>query len=139
MDAYDQSALVRLERRVTAHGECRLVSGCRSDGYVTFFYRGRTDYAHLVAYGILTGPIPPGFDVHHLCERRNCIAQQHLEAVPIMVHHQRHEKALCKQGHLMSGANLYLHRWRGGGVARECRACKNETNRRYRERKARMV
>ncbi len=100
------------------------------DGY------GVTSYntAHVAAYITWVGPIPPGMEVHHKCEVRNCLNPDHLEAVT----HQdntRYSRGWTKKGdvwfckfkHEMTFENT---RWKGRFV--ECRECHNERKRQSR-------
>ncbi len=43
--------------------------------------RKRTTTAHRRAYEQAYGPIPPGHDVHHVCETKLCINPEHLVAL----------------------------------------------------------
>lgn len=36
---------------------------------------------HRLVYELAVGPIPPGYDVHHICEVKRCIYPKHLEPV----------------------------------------------------------
>ncbi|OXM67334.1 hypothetical protein CF165_17410 [Amycolatopsis vastitatis] len=45
--------------------------------------------AHRAHYKLHVGPIPPGFDVDHLCRLRACVRPDHLEAVEPTVNKQR--------------------------------------------------
>lgn len=55
-------------------------------GYGSLSYRDdqgtpRTITAHRLAYLLLIGPIPEGFEVDHLCSNRGCVRPSHLEPV----------------------------------------------------------
>jgi hypothetical protein len=39
-------------------------------------------YAHRLMYELVHGPIPPGYEIDHLCEVESCINPDHLQAVP---------------------------------------------------------
>lgn len=59
---------------------------------------GREEFAHRVAYRLLTGPIPEGFVVDHLCEVKWCCNPAHLEAVTYAENVRRAHKT-CRRGH----------------------------------------
>ncbi|WP_420883183.1 hypothetical protein [Thermobispora bispora] len=87
------------------------------------------------------GPIPPGWEVDHLCHHwewcrlgadcphRACVNPSHWLAVPSRVNNARSgsptainaRKRVCVRGHPLAGANLRLRRDRPGH--RECREC----------------
>lgn len=50
-------------------------------GYGTFRRKGKTMFSHRFAYEQLVGPIPPRFDLDHLCRVPACVNPAHLEAV----------------------------------------------------------
>jgi hypothetical protein len=110
--------------------------------------------AHRVAYELLVGPIPSGFELDHTCHtracdegdscpHRACVNVDHLEPVTheenirrsnfYTYDHKlsiRKRKAVCKQGHPYAGDNLSFDR-KGSQV---CRACQKTNLARYRER-----
>lgn len=49
--------------------------------YGTFWVAGQSKKAHRVAYEALTGPIPAGHEIDHLCRNPACVNPAHLEAV----------------------------------------------------------
>lgn len=69
------------------HG-CRLwTAGKQGVGYGTFYWNGRRQLAHRVAYELVIGPVPPLHQVDHVrsrgCRHRNCVNPEHLEAVSL--------------------------------------------------------
>jgi hypothetical protein len=107
-------------------------SGCWlwrvGDGYAQFYFEGRVQPAHRVAYELVVGPIPDGLELDHLCRNHPCVNPAHMEPVTHQVNvlrgvgitARRAQQTHCLRGHPLSGANLYM-RSDGG---RECRACR---------------
>lgn len=50
-------------------------------GYGQFYANGRVHAAHRWIYAQMRGPIPPGYQIDHLCRRPSCVNPDHLEAV----------------------------------------------------------
>lgn len=42
---------------------------------------GKAERAHAVAYKMLVGPVPPGYEVDHKCHNKSCVRPDHLRAV----------------------------------------------------------
>ena len=42
--------------------------------------------AHRIAWVVHRGPVPPGYEIHHMCGTRSCIDPAHLDAVPVAEH-----------------------------------------------------
>lgn len=72
-------------------------TGTGRGGYGKVRYEGRMQSVHRVVYTELVGPIPPGWEVDHLCARwggyswprRRCCNIEHLECVPGDVNNRR--------------------------------------------------
>lgn len=115
---------------------CLIYSGAINHGYGNFHYGNRRWQAHRLAYTLANGPIPDGLVLDHLCRVKSCCNVDHLEAVAQRLNVLRGEtvpaknsaKTHCKYGHLLSGDNLVLAQ-RGGHLKRNCRTCRNATER----------
>ena len=111
-------------------------------GYGNFYVGGgranaTNKKAHVVAYELLVGPVPPGLELDHLCRNPPCVNPAHLEAVthaenmrrsPIL---GRWERTECKQGHPFDEENTYRY-LRDGRERKGCRACARDRMRRRR-------
>ena len=49
-------------------------------------------HAHRLIYEELVGPIPAGYDLHHLCENVSCVNPEHMEPLARNIHAARHRK-----------------------------------------------
>ncbi len=103
---------------------CQLATGrTDKDGYA-FLGRSR---AHIVAYEAAVGPIGDGLVLDHMCNRRNCVAPHHLEAVTQSVNlyrrnwRNRSRIKLCPKGH-----SLDINAIVTPEMGRVCRACNRE-------------
>jgi hypothetical protein len=50
------------------------------------------EYAHVLAWETVFGPVPKGWHVHHRCETKSCIRPDHLEAMDPRNHRAVHLK-----------------------------------------------
>lgn len=71
--------------------QCWLWAGDKSRGGYGRFRRRDVPraYAHCVAYEMLVGPIPKGYEVDHGCRRPACVNPSHLEAVTVAENRRR--------------------------------------------------
>lgn len=109
-------------------GPCRLwICRCDKDGYGQMKHRGKTERAARVAFVIFRGPIPDGKILDHLCRRRPCVNEWHLEPVTDRENLLRGEteaarkaaQTHCINGHAFTRENTYAY----SGKRRMCRAC----------------
>jgi hypothetical protein len=88
--------------------------------------------AHLAAWRVMRGPVPPGMELHHVCENKACVNVAHLVPVTRKQHEALHAPTHCVNGHPFDAENTYA---RPGGW-RQCRACNRAAVARYTKRKA---
>lgn len=89
---------------------------------------------HRIAYELFKGDVPLDMSLDHLCKQRNCINPDHLEIVTAVENVMRGDsphavnarKELCKQGHNLTGTNVYRRKDRN---TRECKICRNSASR----------
>lgn len=117
----------RMARRIVeSDSDCWEWTGVLShNGYGLVTVERRMRQVHRFVYELLSGPIPEGLQLDHLCRVRHCCNPEHLEPVTGAENIRRGVEARthCKQGHLYDEANTYM---RNDG-ARRCRKCHNAT------------
>jgi len=122
----------RFWSKVDKSGDCWLWLAAKRNGYGAFSVsRSYARPAHVVAYELLVGPIPKGFEAHHICFRPACVRPGHME----LLTHKAHtllgtsppainaRKTACDHGHAFDEANTHI---RANG-RRRCRACDRAT------------
>jgi hypothetical protein len=122
---------------VTLIGDCWIWPLGKSEGYGSLYLgggrkSGQWAPAHRVVYELFRGPIPDGYDLHHLCGNRSCVSPFHLSAIDHAIHggHSNGLKEFCKQGHPFDRENTYLDKV----GHRHCRVCRRASIRRWRKR-----
>lgn len=130
----------KVDRR--SDDECWPWLGGTSRGYGRFQYGSYreplTRLAHVVAYELLIGPIPPGLELDHICRNPRCVNPAHLEAV---THRENMRRGVahnnvgwrasmthCLRGHEFTPANTYRDK-RGSRHCRECQRARNRARR----------
>jgi hypothetical protein len=107
---------------------CLLWSGYLQNGYGVFKPANNNKMvAHKWFYEYKLGPVPPGFQLDHLCRVRHCVNLNHLEPVTPKENNRRSQSASaknakkthCLRGHLFNEANTYIR----PNSARMCRVC----------------
>lgn len=120
---------------------CWVWSGAVSDKgkwvYGIVAHHGKLHMAHRVMYERKVGVIPVGLELDHLCRNTRCINPSHLEPVTHRENIARSvnfqaSKTECVKGHPLSGENLYVK----PNGNRECRICRKDQWRAYKERHA---
>ena len=96
-----------------------------AEGYGRKNIGGRKYTAHVLTWEAVHGPVPKGYELHHVCENKACVNVGHLECLTRLEHRRRHlrePKAYCKHGHPLDEVNVYL--WRGKRFCRTCRVAR---------------
>lgn len=75
---YAPEIIRRFEAKVRRGPGCHLWTGARSAGYGVVKIAGRQRGAHVVAWEIAHGPVPPGLQVLHTCDTPACVRDDHL-------------------------------------------------------------
>lgn len=125
----DREALALLCQKILSkcvpwRNGCILWTGAKiRTGYGRIVYK-RFQYAtHRIVFAALSGEIPEGLELDHLCRTRECINPHHLE--PVMhaenVRRAHAVKTHCKRGHARIPENVYR-----GKNNSYCRPCKRE-------------
>jgi hypothetical protein len=112
-------------------------AGKFSNGYGCFYLGGkprRNALAHCFSYEHFVDRVPVDRELDHLCRVRHCVNPQHLEPVTRSENLLRspligiaNRKTHCKNGHPLSGENLYLSQ--GKKHCRECRLARKRAHR----------
>ena len=100
-------------------------TGGKNGDYAVFCVNGKQTYAHRFSYEFYKGKIPDGFQIDHLCRKRDCVNPDHLEAVTQKENINRglvntSKNSFCKNGHEFTSKNTYTTK----EGYRQCRVCK---------------
>lgn len=135
----DYPLMARLSENVAIEGECIVWTGARAQGYGRLHRNGGSELVHRLAYQLVYGPIPPGYDLDHLCRNRACFNPDHLEPVTRgenvrRGHPFRRRKEVCKHGHPLTGENVRIVYCRGRNPSVVCVECRRRTAKEWQRR-----
>lgn len=82
----------RLRARAVQVGDCMVIQGAASKGYMRLRIRGEQWLAHRLAYTLEHGPIPEDMVIDHACHNRRCITADHLQAVTVTQNNENRAK-----------------------------------------------
>lgn len=113
------------ERVVKSNGCWEWTGPCSDGGYgviSTGGREGRLLRTHRVAYELLSGPIPDGLHIDHLCKNRKCCNPAHLEPV---TQAENNRRAFANHTHCPRGHEL-PPKTKPGVRRPQCKECKKE-------------
>ena len=122
----------RFAFHITAHGDCLLWTGERiKTGYGLFWDGSKKVLAHRFAWLQAGYELVTGLELDHLCNTRNCVNVEHLQAVTHAENMARTRRPTCAKGHRIEGDNI--KRTKHGRICRTCsREYQREWARKYR-------
>lgn len=132
--------IVAARVQVDANGCWLWQRALSSHGYGSMIIARKQFRAHRLAYEAYRGPIPAGLVLDHLCRVKQCCNPEHLEAVTQRENTRRGSNFIgafmnathCKQGHPLSGANIYVYK----DGKRRCQLCRKRFSQESRSRRS---
>lgn len=148
MPPYEQEE-IRFFAKVNKTDTCWLWTGyVNKKGYGRFSkHQGKGVMAHRWSYEFFVGDIPNELVLDHLCEVKNCVRPNHLEAVTNQenlrrgsVGHKNAEhhrsRTHCRNGHeYTKETTVAQSRKTRGVVVRKCMICYNEQQKRHKDKR----
>lgn len=82
---------------------CHIWLGAKTPaGYGRTTNEGKEVYVHRMAYEMVHGPIPPGYEIDHLCRNPSCFNPNHLEAVTHAENVRRSKNTILVASNIMA-------------------------------------
>lgn len=131
---------IKANTYVDKNGCWHWLGAVMDNGYGTIGGGSNKRLVHRVMFAISWWPIPENYHVDHLCNVRDCVNPDHLEAVTRQENDRRRseryraKKTHCSNGHELTVDNIYI---RKTGAVR-CKTCLlTRMSRYYQEKKGR--
>ncbi len=124
MNSHGLSALPEMYRKriiVDEDTGCWVWTGVHTRKYGRAYYEGAFWLAHRVVFTLLSGEIPKGLEIDHLCRNGSCVNPDHLEPVTHQENMRRAAKTHCIRGHDLSDGRVYFREGKPYRVCLECR------------------
>lgn len=119
---------IRLLKKIQVRGECwHWIGATNGQGYGRLWNNGKFYYPHRLMYELMSGAIPEGMQLDHLCRNPSCVRPSHLEPVTnrentlrgkVSALRDRPEPTHCKRGHAYAERGA-----RGAKGELRCREC----------------
>lgn len=105
----------KVERRPApdgVDGDCLMWTAGTRGGNAQFWDGERMAYGHIWIYRRMRGPVAPGHDLHHRCERHLCMNVDHMVALA----HSEHSRTPHTKRVLFEKGSTIGHRFQKGNV-----------------------
>ena len=125
---------------------CWLWTGGKfQNGYGMFMLQGKLRRVHRVMYVWTRGELPEDLQIDHTCKVKACVNPLHMEPVTLRENVRRSNgwggiesrKTHCENGHEFTPENT-ARRGDPSRGWRECKQCRRDISRRYKERHAQV-
>lgn len=123
---------------VKCRSNCIDWTGATVDGYARFKIYGtgnryRVFRGHIFSYTVKRSAIPLGHELSHMCQRRICVNDRHLQPLRRRAHfaydnhpsHQKSQQTHCLHGHEFNEANTRFNP-NGTRICKPCKAARDK-------------